>query len=230
MRRSVVLRIEMNSRILRYHLREAVVLPVLPLYWLGRAMLYKSGDTFPRHHGIVIAQFGPKEDEDPLFVPRTMAALDFLAETDPRRLQRVQRFIKAIIFSNRGMARYNHILPGCFVGFAHYHFEEAAPHKVPWYACTLVHEATHGLFHARRIPYTKRTRERIEYWCVMEEWRFAQHFHHDGFDWKSHIWSKVANRAWDPVWHENPIHILRTILWPNAHGELDRKETESTTT
>jgi hypothetical protein len=29
------------------------------------------------------------------------------------------------------------------VGFAHYHFEDDAPHKVPWYACTLVHEATH---------------------------------------------------------------------------------------
>ena len=205
----------MNSNVLTYYFHESVSLPFLPLYWLARLMLFKCADTFPRHREIVIAQFGPKENADPLFVSRTIVALDFIAETDPRRFRRVQRYIKAIIYGGkRSLATYHRHLPGCFVGFSNYHFEEDAAYKVPLYACSLVHEATHGIFYTRHIPYTKRSREIIEYYCTMEEWRFAQRFPPSEIDWKSRIWAKVVNRAWDNSWNESLIHRFKSIYFP----------------
>ena len=209
----------MNSTALAYYIYESARLPFVPIYWLARLMLFKSIDIFPRHREIVIAQFGPKENADPLFVSRTIAALDFIAETDPRRFRRVQRYIKAIIYgSKRSLATYHRQLPGCFVGFADYKFEEEAPYKVPLYACTLVHEATHGMFFARHIPYTKRSREKIEFYCTMEEWRFALRFPPSETDWKSRIWNKVANRAWDKSWNESWIQRFRSIYFPVNNG------------
>jgi hypothetical protein len=204
----------MNSTALAYYIYESARVPVLPLYWLARLMLFKRVDIFPRHREIVIAQLGPKENADPLFVSRTIAALDFIAETDPRRFRRVQRYIKAIIYGNkRSLATYHRHLPGCFVGFSNFNFEEDAPYKVPLYACVLVHEATHGIFYARHIPYTKRSREIIEFNCTMEEWRFAQRFPPSEIDWKSIIWEKVVNRAWDKPWNESWIHRFQSIYF-----------------
>lgn len=177
-----------------------------------------------QHKGITVIDDGfdgTRHFVDPLFVEKTRAALDFIESTDPLRFKRVQRFIKVIAHSNRALANYNHKLNSCSVGFAHFHFEDDAPYKIPWYACTLIHEATHGVFHSRKIPYTKRTREKIEYLCVLEEWRFAQRFLDDDFDWYNHIWSKVENRAWDSVWNENPIARAKTIFKANANGELN---------
>ena len=163
---------------------------------------------------------------DPLFVEKTKATLDFIEETDPLRFKRVQRFIKVIFHSNRALASYNHKLNSCSVGFAHFHFEDDAPHKIPWYACTLIHEATHGVFHSRKIPYTKRTREKVEYFCVLEEWKFAQGFIDDDFDWYTHIWTKVTERAWDSVWNESKVHRAKTIFRANANGELENRHNQ----
>jgi len=218
----------MTKRDIQYCINNPSTLILAPLYLLASGLISKN-DGFVKYKGITIAEFGAKE-EYPLFVEKTKKALAFLEETDPRRFKRIQRHIKPIVYSNRARASYNHNMTGCFVGFAHFHFEDDAPYKIPWYARTLVHEATHGVFREHKIPYTRRTRERVEYTCVLEEWRSAQRFE-DGLDWYDHTWSKTANRAWDPVWNENLIHRAQTIFRPNANGELDSKNcTTSATT
>lgn len=199
---------------------------MIPLSWVVRRLLSDSKDLI-QYKGITIIADGfdgVHHFVDPLFVDKTKEALDFIAEIDPIRFKRVQRFIKVIAHSNRALASYNHQLNSCSIGFAHFRFEDDAPHKIPWYACTLIHEATHGVFRSRRIPYTKRTREKIEYFCVLEEWKFAQKFNDNVFDWYNHIWSKVINRAWDSTWNETPIHRAQTIFRANANGELEQKK------
>jgi hypothetical protein len=199
-----------------------------PSSWLIHRVL-SDRKEFIHHKGFVILESGFdgfKQIRDPLFVEKTKAALDFIADTDPLRFKRVQRFIKIIARSNRGLASYNQKFNSCSVGFAHFHFEDDAPYKIPWYARTLIHEATHGVFHHRKIPYTKRTREKIEYFCVLEEWRFTQRFGDDGYDWYDHVWSRIINRAWDSVWNESPIHRAKTIFKANANGELETNKQE----
>ena len=199
------------------------------LSWVFRQLL-SDKESFVHYKGFTIAEVGLdgfNQIRDPLFVDKTKAALDFIEDTDPLRFRRVQRFIKVIAHSNRALASYNHKLGSCSVGFAHFHFEDDAPHKIPWYACTLIHEATHGVFYSRKIPYTKRTREKIEYFCVLEEWKFAQRFLNDEFDWYTHIWSRVINKAWDSVWNENLIHRAQTIFRANANGELELNKKHS---
>ena len=193
-----------------------------PLNWTVRRLLSDPKD-FIQYKGITIIEDGfdgAHHFIDPLFVDKTKAALDFIETTDPLRFKRVQRFIKVIVHSNRALAKYNHKLNLCYVGFSHFHFEDDAPHKIPWYACTLIHEATHGVFRSRKIPYTKRTKEKVEYYCVLEEWKFSQKFN-DGLDWHDFIWSRVVNRVWDPDRKESQIHRVRTIFKANANGELN---------
>jgi hypothetical protein len=218
----------MNRGILEHRLGSGLYRVLLwPLLWVMRGMLFRT-DTHDSHHGIVIAHIGPEREIDPLFVPKTKEALDFLKATDARRFRRVQQFIKAIVFSHRGGASYNAVLQKCNVGFAHFHFEQDEPHKVPWYATTLVHEATHGALHAREIPYNRRTRMRCERLCTMEEWRFVQRFADDSFDWKSLVWRKWNERHWDAAREEGIVHRFKTLWYPNAHGELEDRGSTTT--
>jgi len=53
--------------------------------------------------------------------------------------------------------------------------EANIPKSAIYYASTLVHEATHGLFYARGIPYNSKLRTRIEQICHEEEHRFLNH-------------------------------------------------------
>ncbi len=199
----------------------------IPVNWALRRLL-STPKGFTQYKGFIIVEDGFdgfRHFIDPLFVEKTKSALDFIEDTDPLRFKRVQRYIKAIFHSNRSLASYNHKLNSCSVGFAHFHFEDDASYKIPWYACTLVHEATHGVFHNRKIPYTNQTKEKIEYFCVLEEWKFTQKFN-DGLDWYDFIWTRVIDRAWDPDRKERRIHRAKTIFRANANAELETKHNQ----
>ena len=55
------------------------------------------------------------------------------------------------------------------------------------HVCTLIHEATHGRFCQKRIPYTKATRLRMENACVAASIRFAKKWIDDPFDWNKYL-------------------------------------------
>ena len=149
-----------------------------PFYWLHSRMLFNT-DVFDRHHGIVIAEYGPKDSLDPLFVPKTKEALDLLKKIDERRFRRVQKEIKAIIkSSNRRKAAYHGPLKVCLVDFDAFRFCENPNDidKVKLYACVLLHEATHGRLERIGIPTSRRSKNKREKICVEEEIRLSRRF------------------------------------------------------
>lgn len=110
------------------------------------------------------------------FQPTMEAALHLLKEHDARRYARVLRYIKHIVnavstcgtqgqyfFSMRAfMLEFLDGVPG---------FDDNA--LAGFYACILVHEATHGLLAERGVKYSGTDRGRIEHLCVAEQNRFA---------------------------------------------------------
>ena len=95
---------------------------------------------------------------------------------DPRRFRRICRYVKGIVALPIGHAEAGYIEPlkVCAVRFQAPPSEEKLRQYAAWYASILVHEATHGLIHARKIPYDEHYRERIERLCFQEENRFLR--------------------------------------------------------
>jgi len=148
-----------------------------PALWVTGRMLF-STEVFERHHGIVIAEFGPEAQLDPNFVPSTREALDYLARYDGRRFRRVQREIRAILKARSSVqyrARYQTEIRVCIVNVDSLGFDEDYANAVDLYARTLVHEATHGRIVGRGIHANRWTRARIERICTIEENRLRTH-------------------------------------------------------
>ena len=160
----------------------------IPMYWIVKIIVLSKKNKLIRHRGIFILDFN--SDEKMLFVDKTIEAIEFLFKNDPKRFRRVQRFVKVILISRKGLTRYDHYLHGLWVGFDYVPFKGENICQIQWYAAALVHHATHGVFHSRKIPYTKDNRERIENCCVQEAWRFAGRLSQDEFDWESYIFSE----------------------------------------
>lgn len=128
-----------------------------------------------RFDGIVVADLRIHRNQTPHFRDTLLASLRLLKDTDSGRFTRVRRRIAWIVnctLSVHGEAEYRHATRTCAIDF-----QEPTPVFDPqfligWYACTLVHEATHGEIRSRGILYTAELRSRIERLCVSEEQRF----------------------------------------------------------
>jgi hypothetical protein len=101
------------------------------------------------------------------------AALDLIERKDPRRFRRVCDYLKGIVaLPVNAVAGYLPQLQVCAVRFHPPRSKEELPKAAVWYGGILVHEATHGLIEARKIPYDDENRERIERLCFKEQHRF----------------------------------------------------------
>jgi len=102
------------------------------------------------------------------------SALEGLRHTDPRRYERVRLYIRYIMNFPIGYSGAGYIqhLKAFATSFQPPPSEAAVRKSAIWYASMLVHEATHGLLHARNIPFNSRSRERVEQLCSKEEHRF----------------------------------------------------------
>ena len=117
------------------------------------------------------------EDYTPYFRRTIAAALQLIKGTDPRRYARLRRHISSIVNCTRpfGGAVYFYETKTCEIEFEpRPRSEYEMQFYTAWYACTLVHEATHGVLRSRGIPYTPENRSQIEKLCVTEEQRFAR--------------------------------------------------------
>jgi len=65
--------------------------------WLYFRKLISDPARFPRHRGVVIADFGGHSDSDSRFINDVKAAIDLLARVDLPRFNRVIRELHAII-------------------------------------------------------------------------------------------------------------------------------------
>ena len=115
-------------------------------------------------------------DGTPHFTTVIANALRLIKENDPRRFHYVQRHIRFIVNCARpfGGGAYFNDTKACEFEFVALRSDDDIQFYTPWYACALVHEATHERLHSCGIPYTPDNRARIEKLCVTEEQRFAK--------------------------------------------------------
>jgi hypothetical protein len=124
-------------------------------------------------HGIALVDL---EDYTPYFRRTMTAAIQLIKKNDPLRFTRLQRHIKSIVNVTRpfGGAAYFYETKMCEIEFQpRPRSEYEVQFYAAWYACTLVHEATHGVLRSHGIPYSPENRSEIEKLCVIEENRFA---------------------------------------------------------
>lgn len=144
------------------------------IFWAEMDRRLKSVDAANRIYGIPLVDY---DLYTPYFRQTFALALEILKRQDPRRFQRVCRYIKGIVALPIGHAEagYLEYLSVCAVRFQAPSSKDKIPKWAAWYASILVHEATHGRVHARGIPYDEEHRERIERLCYKEENRFLKH-------------------------------------------------------
>jgi len=147
---------------------------VRPLYWFLRKLLFDA-NVFAEHHGVIIADFDAKENKYPFFILRTKEVLDYMADIDPRRFNRVKREIKIIIKAEKFVSyggKFDKNIGACFVNIYVLPYEENPNEAIRAYACILVHEATHGVMMRRGIPssafMSKAAKLRVERVCIEE--------------------------------------------------------------
>lgn len=130
----------------------AIVRVITPCTRVGGIRVWLLGDpSEPEHH---LALLG--------------AALECLAETDPRRFALVQRYLRGIAISEHANACYLPASRLCVVSTGELR-------QGRFYAASaIVHEMTHARLHARGFTYTARTRPREERICAAEALRFLQ--------------------------------------------------------
>ena len=138
-----------------------------------------------RADGFIIVDATPEGQRIDTFGTAAVAALKKLQNYDPRRFARVQREVKFVYgcYLNRAskirlsrsgcMAIYRRICKIIMMDRDVLNLSANPEVVLKAYGCALVHEATHGLLYSRHIPYTYRTRDRIETLCLLEEARFA---------------------------------------------------------
>src|SRR6266542_5713544 len=104
---------------------------------------------------------------------KVAAALDLIAEYEPRRLRRIARDIQGVWVRRAAYAPayYIEALRLCVIDRKFVTPEDTAPAMI---AVALVHEATHARLFRNKIPYTEAIRPRIEAVCDEQSAAFAR--------------------------------------------------------
>jgi hypothetical protein len=117
------------------------------------------------------------------------------------------------------MAQYRHSTRTCAIDFQESSPEFDAEYLIGWYACTLVHEATHGVIRSRGVLYTRELRARIEHLCVREEQRFVTRLTITRPTLADRLYQEFDASQWHSSWHasagERFRAQMRRIFFPN---------------
>ncbi len=168
------------------------------------------------HHGIRISNLTGSDPK--VFVRATVACLDLISHSSPLHFRRLQRHVAYIADSPMiGSAMYLSHARAVKIDFAKRWRAGHEALSLRRYAMTLVHEVTHGCLCARFIPYTKRTRSRVERICVSEENRFLRHL---GSEW-SHLHKAFSENDWQIPWNASRWEKLRLMLERVEHERND---------
>jgi len=99
----------------------------------------------------------------------------------------------------------------CAIDFIEPSPEYDSEYLIGSYACTLVHEATHGAIDARGVLYTPKLRSRIEHLCVREEQRFVIRLTLTRPALADRRYRDFDFSQWEPSWRATPGERLRRI-------------------
>jgi hypothetical protein len=174
---------------------------------------------------IVDANLNPSDDET--FTHVVLSALALIERHDPRRRSRIDREISFIV--NRELVSwglYSQEGRICSIDFGrhplnpeeeHYHWHLAR------FACLLIHESTHAYLHSKNIPYTRRTRLRIERICHREERRFAARLPTDRYNFGRDLIRPFDGSRWEAYWNLSFRAWFR-LLWKRLDESEERGE------
>ena len=166
------------------------------------------------HHGpIGIVHTSLREDSAD-FVAIAEKALLLIGSAHPRgyrRIKRELRYIANIPILSLGM--YDPPVRACkidFELFKRYVINQNDSWTVAYFACILIHEATHGHLHSRGVPYDVNTRIRVERLCVREEERFAARLRSDAYDSRTLV-QPFDESHWEDSWNRTRWQSAKLI-------------------
>ena len=151
--------------------------------------------------GIQLTNMTMNENHSAEFVVFTIQALRLIERTDPRRFSVVQQELRYI--ANTALlsgGAYKKATRRCQIDFLRYRCarnQQGYEWYLAFYACTIIHEATHGRIFRFGIPYNEKTWLRVERLCHKEEERFAKRLHSEEYD-----FSRLCPE-FDPTWGQN---------------------------
>lgn len=147
------------------------------------------------------------------FRTTVLSALQLIKDLDGRRFHRVQRYIAWIVNCPLpfGGAQYHYKTRTCRLDFEH-----LAPEPDPQFASAivaraLVHEATHGLLHARGVPYSAQLRSRVERCCWTEENRFLMQLAIKQPAIAQSVRREFIESRWRLSWRASPLQSLAAL-------------------
>jgi hypothetical protein len=171
--------------------------------FVDRMMLWSMrGNETGRFDGIGLANFRGHGDS---FTKTIQSSLRLIQEQDPRRYARVKQHIAWIVNQVNSTlgAQYQPRIRTLFLQFDE--ARDLPPDVViAFYACMIVHEATHGLIESRGIKMTTKDGLRIESLCTVEQNRFAAKLSgHDPARYPSALLQhKFDAGYWEPEWNK----------------------------
>ena len=146
---------------------------------------------------------------EPEFKTMMLAAFQLLKDMDPRRFVRANRHLKWVAnIALGGGAVYRDDMQACVIDFKKPESDADIPFHVAWYASVLVHAATHAAVAARKIPYSRKFRVRIERLCVTEQNRFARRFEFTEPDIAEYLHREVDETEWERYWETSTGRVL----------------------
>ena len=146
--------------------------------FLIRTLTYPLRLLDPYYHHLIFACCAHKKfedfnlyainpDEAEAFFACAVEALKLLKKLDNRRYIRAQKYVPNIALIKSGN--------NCYKASADaYYVEDFYSGDVICFAGSIVHEATHGLLHAKKFKYIKERREQHERICVAEDIAFKK--------------------------------------------------------
>jgi hypothetical protein len=171
------------------------------------------------HCGIKLADLNWNEADDSAFVEKTKQALDLIRDLDPRRFARVQRHIDYICNKELECGGKYYPCNVCLVDFGRFDFARNPDWSLYMYSSLFVHEATHGLLHARGFRRTKRNWKQIERICQSEENRFLSRI--------DSPWGDQLCRPFDPAEWDLGSWLTRAMTRSRRIGEERKKAQQS---
>ena len=186
---------------------------------------YFANHEVARFDGIILSDcdFGPNHTSAD-FTRILLASLELLKATDPIRFSRVRRHLSWIVrrpHIERFEANYEHATRSCSVFFRSPSELYPEDYLIGWYACTVVHEATHGYIECCGVSYSRERRERIERICFEEEQRFVDRLSQSQPALAEQLRHKFDPAAWDWYWNATgldrvsaAIPFIERVLFP----------------